>query len=335
MRKSNTIENSLNTEHHVRATLFLATQGLAFRGHDESQDSFNRGNFVKLLKNFQYYSGNKRLAECLFKPTRPTFSGLSSDIQNDLILSLHDEVMHAIKVEIQNSPYMFLIADESTDIVNVAQLAVCLQYTNKRRIRERLVDLVDVSAGKSADKLSSAIKASLTKVITEDTKVIGQSYDGAANMAGCNNSVQTHIQKDWPYATFVHCYAHKLALVIKCACKDVRCAADFFESVSNICNFFRSSPKRGCLLDKRVPQAAYTRWLTRGKCVKYLSDHLIAVVSVLESLSETADDATTRCDAQGLLRQLKTWENMFLLKVFLFCFPFRGYTFEGAPDSSD
>ena len=50
--------------------------------------------------------------------------------------------------------------------------------------------------------------------------------------------------------------------------------------------------------------------------MKYLSKHLIAVVSVLESLSETADDATTRCDAQGLLRQLKTWENMFLLKVF-------------------
>ncbi len=50
--------------------------------------------------------------------------------------------------------------------------------------------------------------------------------------------------------------------------------------------------------------------------MKYLSEHLIAVVSVLKSLSETADDATTRCDTQGLLRQLKTWENMFLLKVF-------------------
>ena len=248
MRKSNTIENTLNTEHHVHAILLLATQGLAFRGHDKSQDSFHRGNFVKLLKNFQYYSGNKPLAECLFKPTHPTFSGLSSDIQNNLILSLHDEVMHAIKVEIQISLYLSLIADESTDITNNAQLAVCLRYTNKGRIQERLVDLVDVSVGKSADELSSAIKASLKKVITEDTKVIGQSYDGAANMAGCNNSVQTHNQKDWQYATFVHCYAHKLALVIKCACKDVKCAADSFESVSNICNFFRSSPKQGCLL---------------------------------------------------------------------------------------
>ena len=115
----------------------------------------------KVLKNFQYYSGNKRLAECLYEPTHPTFSGLSSNIQNDLILSLHDEMMHAIKVEIQNSPYVSLIADESTDITNVAQLAVCLPYINKGRIQERLVDLFDVSAGKSADELSSAIKACL------------------------------------------------------------------------------------------------------------------------------------------------------------------------------
>ena len=68
--------------------------------------------------------------------------------------------------------------------------------------------------------------------------------------------------------------------------------------------------------------------------MKYLREHLIAVVSVLESLSETADDATTRCDAQGLLRQLKTWENMFLLKVF-YAVPFRRHTFKGAPDLSD
>ena len=60
-------------EHHVRATVFLATQGLAFRGHDVSRDSFNRGNFVTLLENFQYYRGNKRLAECLYDEARPVF----------------------------------------------------------------------------------------------------------------------------------------------------------------------------------------------------------------------------------------------------------------------
>ena len=54
-------------EHHIRDTVFLATQGLGFRGNDETKESHNRGNFVKLLENFQHYSGNRRLAECLFE----------------------------------------------------------------------------------------------------------------------------------------------------------------------------------------------------------------------------------------------------------------------------
>ena len=73
--------------------VFLATQGLGFRGHDETKDSHNRGNFVKLLENFQHYSGNKQLAECLFEEDRLVFSGLSSSIQNDLIECLYDEVI--------------------------------------------------------------------------------------------------------------------------------------------------------------------------------------------------------------------------------------------------
>ena len=302
-------------EHHIRTTIFLATHGLAFRGHDESRNSFNRGNYINLLENFQHYSGNKRLAGCLYESSHPAFSGLSGDIQNELIQCLYEEVIEAIKAEIGKSPYVSLMADESTDIANVAQLALCIRYTDQGVTRERLVDFVDVSKGKSAIELSTAIKDSLKQVITEDAKVIGQSYDGAANMAGVNNSVQTHIQEDWPHAQFVHCYAHRLALVVKSACNDVRCAADFFEATASLCTFFRSSPKRGCLLEKRIPQAGYTRWLTRGKCVKYISKHLEEIISALDDLCDS-DDATTRCEAEGHLKQLKTWENMFLLKVF-------------------
>ena len=34
--------------HHIDVTVFLAAQGLAFRGHDESKLSSNRGNFWSL-----------------------------------------------------------------------------------------------------------------------------------------------------------------------------------------------------------------------------------------------------------------------------------------------
>ena len=55
--------------------------------------------------------------------------------------------------------------------------------------------------------------------------------------------------------------------------------------------------------------AAYTRWLTRGKCVKYTHEHRHEVFDALEELSDSSD-ITTRFEAQGILRQLKTFENV-------------------------
>jgi hypothetical protein len=34
----------------IRCLRYLLHQGLAFRGHDESKESSNRGNFIELLK---------------------------------------------------------------------------------------------------------------------------------------------------------------------------------------------------------------------------------------------------------------------------------------------
>jgi hypothetical protein len=39
----------------LRCIKFLLHQGLAFRGHDESEESSNRGNFIELLK---FLAGN-------------------------------------------------------------------------------------------------------------------------------------------------------------------------------------------------------------------------------------------------------------------------------------
>ena len=36
-------------EHHIDIATYLASQGLAFRGHSESKDSANRGNFLELM----------------------------------------------------------------------------------------------------------------------------------------------------------------------------------------------------------------------------------------------------------------------------------------------
>ena len=47
-------------ERHIDTTVFLAAQGLAFRGHDESKLSSNRGNFMGLLDLLGGYSQELR-----------------------------------------------------------------------------------------------------------------------------------------------------------------------------------------------------------------------------------------------------------------------------------
>jgi len=51
------------------------------------------------------------------------------------------------------------------------------------------------------------------------TKMVGQGYDGAANMSGKFKGVQTVIRNLYPRAIFVHCAAHSLNLAVSSACE--------------------------------------------------------------------------------------------------------------------
>ena len=79
--------------HHIDAAVFLSAQGLAFRGHDESKLSSNRGNFLELMDLVACYS--HELCSFLDKE-HVTYT--SHDPQNDLINCITEEV----RSEIQN-----------------------------------------------------------------------------------------------------------------------------------------------------------------------------------------------------------------------------------------
>ena len=107
-------------------------------------------------------------------------------------------------------------------------------------VSEHLVDIQDVSDDRTADVLAVKMKESLASCVGVGPcfSVVGQSYDGAANMAGCRNSVKERLLEVWPEAHFTHCYAHKLALVMKKACEDIDEISSFFGFIHNLCAFF-------------------------------------------------------------------------------------------------
>ncbi|GBP75374.1 Mariner Mos1 transposase [Eumeta japonica] len=68
------------------------------------------------------------------------FSGLSSDIQNDLIKSIAQVIRDEIKSEINFAKFVSVIADETPDISHREQMSVIFRYLTKTGIEERFVE---------------------------------------------------------------------------------------------------------------------------------------------------------------------------------------------------
>lgn len=71
-----------------------------------------------------------------------------------------------------------------------------------------------LSSDRSARALFELLKETLEKFECKN-KLNNQTYDGAAVMARAHNGLQKLVRDECPSAIFVHCYAHKLNLVLQ------------------------------------------------------------------------------------------------------------------------
>ena len=71
--------------------------------------------------------------------------------------------------------------------------------------------------------------------------LVGQGYDGASVISGKNSGVAARIQEDCKQAVYVHCYAHKLNLVLVDVAKSVTEAGYFFSPLQKLYVFISGS----------------------------------------------------------------------------------------------
>lgn len=112
----------------IAITLFLARQGMSFRGDDETSSSQNRGNFLELVELFSKYDSVIKLHLDAVKENqrtqkRPLVSLLSNRTQNDLIKALAISVKRVIREEIQESKIFLILLDEMTDVSHTEQVS--------------------------------------------------------------------------------------------------------------------------------------------------------------------------------------------------------------------
>ena len=312
-------------ENHINVIVFLAGQGLAFRGHDESSLSSNRGNFIELLELIGKYSQDLR--EFL---TKQHVTYTSHEPQNDLIKCVYQEVRAEIQRRIDNSKFLAVMMDDTSDTSNIEQSAVSIRLIYDGKVEEHLLAMANSSGDQSADGLRAILMETLKSYnITPENcaeKLVGQSYDGAPSMSGELSGVQKQIQDMFPFAYYNHCVAHRLSLCASQTSKKIPRICKFFHNVDKMVTFIRSSPKRTHILGRNMPKPGDTRWLSRDTALTAIDSSYEELGSLFYAMSkDPKEKAETKATARGLCVQLQNVEFVFLLtfyrKLFDLCTP--------------
>ena len=107
---------------------FLLCWGLAFRDHDESQGSSDKGNFLELLQFLGDH--NESINEVLQKAPK-NCKLTNSDIQKDIVNAIARETSKSIIKDLDNGFFSILV-DESRDISMKEKMSLILCYVNKK-----------------------------------------------------------------------------------------------------------------------------------------------------------------------------------------------------------
>lgn len=99
----------------------------AFRGHDESIDSRNRGNFLELVK----FQGElcKEIGDIILDKAAKNAKYTSPSIQQEILKIIADLVRSKIRVEVEDAKFCILV-DEAVDESHKSQMDIVLRYVD-------------------------------------------------------------------------------------------------------------------------------------------------------------------------------------------------------------
>ncbi len=259
---------------------------VALSARESSLGSRNTGVFgghTKLMSELVQLLDNV-LADLCHNTT--VFKG-ATKTRNELLDIMYEVYLETVKDEIDNAKFVSIQVDDTTDVSCMSQLVIILRYLVNGEIKERLLGF-----HKAQVKTANAI----TKLITEQIqcynlkeKLISQTYNGAVTLRGSYGGVQTQMKQTFPYAHFIHCYAHELTGMMEQACTTrIPAIRVFFANLASFPLFFQGSPKRVDALKKtcqrRLPWAAARGCDFQSQTVNRVYENREALVECLTKI---------------------------------------------------
>ncbi|XP_040890423.1 zinc finger MYM-type protein 1-like isoform X2 [Toxotes jaculatrix] len=317
-----TLANALNKEHNRQINenrayiktigevlLLTATQNMAQRGHDESADSDNKGNFKAILDTIANH--DRAVKKRLTSIHNAKYT--SKMIQNEVLGCLADMVRTEITEEVKNSEVFSIIADETKDVKKKEQISIVLRYYYSGAIQESFLHFESTEKLDAAGLSEKIIQILENHGLEYKKNLVGQAYDGASVMSGKHSGVQARIRERAKYAFYIHCTAHCLNLVLVDTVKAIPEVEEFFYLLEKLYVFTSGSavhPKWLAIqremykgAPRELQRLSDTRWACRFIALRNIMDRLPALKRLLQEIAQERNGEKS-VEARGLLAQI-------------------------------
>ncbi|CAI0560943.1 unnamed protein product [Linum tenue] len=332
------IDYRIRLEASIDCVTFLIRNGMALRGHDESEDSDNRGNFLELL---EFHARGREIIQRVVLENAPrNLQLISPDIQKDIVRALAMEITKEILKDLGDGFFAILV-DEARDVSIKEQMAVVIRYVDGGGyVVERFLGISHVKDTRALT-LKNEVESLLIKHGLSLSRLRGQGYDGASNMSGQLNGLKTLILDENSSAYYVHCFAHQLQLTLVAVAKNHGDISLFFGAVSSLITLVGGSCKRlefvrNAQLNKVARALSYgeletgrglnqetslkrpcdTRWGSHFGTLVNLEFMYSAVIAALDDVQRDGN-GEAKGEAIRMLNQLDTFDFAFMLKLMI------------------
>lgn len=259
---------------------------------------------------------------------------MSWERQNQLIDSVASCIKVVINKQLNESRFFSVSIDTTFYISRKEQLAFIIRYVNLEKlepvINERLLALKESSltSGKNLFIIFKEICAE--NGLNWKRFLVGQSYDGAANMRGEYAGLQALVCADNPSAIYTWCYAHHLSLIVVQGSCSSQNAVDLFGNLESLYTLISSSKKRVSWFDNaqkkhyptqrihRLKRVETTRWFSLSSALNTAILTFNAVIDTLEKIQkeEGCADFKSGAKATGLMEYFLS--ERFIFTAFLY-----------------
>lgn len=207
---------------------------------------------------------------------------------------MSNDIFLQLRTDLDNCVYFSLQLDESTDVVETAQMAVFVRMVfSDFTIKEDLLKFIPLKGYTTGQELFSHLKNIISSEKIPISKMVGLTTDGAPAMVGCDKGLVALCRKDETFPQFLsyHCIIHQQAL-----CGNFLKLNNVMKLVVKIVNKIRAQALQRRLFKTLADEVdcqygdlllhSGVRWLSRGRVLKRFNDVLSGIVQFFKQRDE-------------------------------------------------